>query len=418
MTKNNKKSKQEESFWEDIIVSEEIEERHTHTMRIINGTGIIIHSNFGRVPIAKKILKDLTNILDSYINLEIDPSSRLKNDRIQLVEDELLILTGAEAAFVVNNNAAAVLLILNTIANDKEVIISRDQLIEIDDYFRIPDIIESSGAKIVEVGTTNNTVLSDYESAINENTGLILFVYTSGYRIHGPSSSVKIESLLELGREKNIPVAFNLGTGIMFELEGIDSNEPKVPDCLLSGIELLCFSGDKFFGGPQAGIIVGKKEYIEKLKENPLHRALRIDKLSLGVLERTLHLMKEKKFDEIPVVEIIKTPVKKLKNRARKILNGIDKKILDNFSFKIIDSYSDISSLSLSRLPSAAIYIHSDKYSAQTVEKWMMTNRIPIFGFVYKDIYFLDMRTIFDRDVKEIIKRINQFDELIENKES
>ena len=201
----------------------------------------------------------------------------------------------------------------------------------------------------------------------------------------------------------------------MFPLEGVDDIETNVPDCLLKGVELLCFSGDKFFGGPQAGIIVGKEEYIKKMSENPLYRALRCGKLTLDVLEGTLNLMEDGNLDKLPIVEIIKTPVRKLKNRARRILKGINKEIKQSFSFKIIDSFSDISNNSMTRIPSAAIYIHSEKYSAGKVEKWMVSNDIPILGFIYKDIYFLDMKTIFDKDIKEIIKRINQFDMLMEN---
>ncbi len=383
--------------------------------RVINGTGIIIHSGLGRTPLAENVLKDLTKVLDGYINLEINHTTGLKMNRIKLVEEKLLSLTGAEAALVVNNNAAAVLLILNTFAKDKEVIISRDQLIEIDDFFRIPDIISSSGAKMVEVGTVNHTILSDYKIEINENTGLILFVHSDTNKMLGYSPSVEVEALLELGRKKDIPVACNLGTGIMFPLEGFDDIETNVPDCLLKGVELLCFSGDKFFGGPQAGIIVGKEEYIKKMSENPLYRALRCGKLTLDVLEGTLNLMEDGNLDKLPIVEIIKTPVRKLKNRARRILKGINKEIKQSFSFKIIDSFSDISNNSMTRIPSAAIYIHSEKYSAGKVEKWMVSNDIPILGFIYKDIYFLDMKTIFDKDIKEIIKRINQFDMLMEN---
>ncbi|MFC1562794.1 L-seryl-tRNA(Sec) selenium transferase [candidate division KSB1 bacterium] len=413
MTKSNGIHKAEDNFGVDLVTSEKNKKGiKMNIKKVINGTGVIIHSDFGRVPIAKKILKDLANILDGYVNLEIDYLTGLKKDRIKLVEEELLALTGAESALVVNNNAASVLLILNTFAKGKEVIISRDQLIEVDDFFRIPDVIDSSEAKMVEVGATNNTILSDYENAINENTGLILLVYANSYKNVGFSSSVKVESLLELGRKNNIPVAYNLGTGTMFELEWVDNVEPKVQDCLLRGFELLCFSGDKLFGGPQAGIIIGKKEYINRMKKNPLYRALRCDKLCLGVLEGTLHLMKNGSSDTLPIEELVKTPVKKLKNRARRILKGIDKKVLEDFLFKIIDSFSDISNISLSRLPSAAIYIHSEKYSAQIIEKWMRSNEPPILGFIYKDIYFFDMRTIFDEDVKDIVKRINQFSEL------
>jgi L-seryl-tRNA(Ser) seleniumtransferase len=258
---------------------------------VINGTGVVIHTNLGRSPIAEKAVGDLARLSGVYVNLEYDLESGSRGSRHDIVRDLLRGITGAEDCMVVNNNAAAVLLVLSAMASGKEVIVSRGELVEIGGSFRVPEVMEQGGARLVEVGTTNKTYIEDYRRAINENTGLLLKVHTSNYRICGFTRQASREELAALGREFGIPVVEDLGSGMFVDLGeyGI-GHEPTVQDSIRSGMDIVTFSGDKLLGGPQAGIIAGRKEYIRKIAKHPLARAVRVDRLTLSVLESTLRI--------------------------------------------------------------------------------------------------------------------------------
>jgi len=259
--------------------------------RVINVTGVILHTNLGRAPLAPEVRAKLDTIAENYCSLEFDLEMGKRGERTDIVEKYICLLSGAEAAAVVNNNAAAVLLALNSLAKDKEVIISRGQLIEIGGAFRIPEVMAASGAKMVEVGTTNKTHLRDYEAAITENTGAIMVAHPPNYRVLGFVKEVPLSEIVRLAHSRGIPVIYDLGGGVFIDLEKYQlPHEPIVSVNVRLGVDVVTFSGDKILGGPQAGILVGKKRTIQKIRQNHLLRALRLDKLILASLEETLKL--------------------------------------------------------------------------------------------------------------------------------
>ncbi|MFN3534916.1 MAG: L-seryl-tRNA(Sec) selenium transferase, partial [Desulfatiglandales bacterium] len=259
--------------------------------KVVNATGVVVHTNLGRSPLPRKVMEDLIEIASGYSNLEYNLREGRRGNRFTHVEDILKELTGAEAATVVNNNAAAVLLSLDTVAKGKEVIVSRGELIEIGGSFRIPEVMKRSGARLVEVGTTNKTKLQDYESAITPETALLLKVHTSNYKIIGFTQSVSNKDLVSLGKRYSIPVMEDLGSGCFIDLSQYGyEKEPTVQEVVSQGVDIITFSGDKLLGGPQAGIILGKRDLVERIRKNQLARAVRIDKLTLCTLESTLRL--------------------------------------------------------------------------------------------------------------------------------
>ena len=299
--------------------------RESGLRRVINATGVALHTNLGRAPLAEKALKAL-EAAAGYLNLEYDLPSGERGSRGTFVEPLLCALCGSEAALVVNNNAAALLLALSTFSKGKEIVVSRGELVEIGDGFRIPDIMAESGGTLCEVGSTNKTRLSDYENAINEQTGMLLKVHTSNYRVIGFSSSVQVRELAALGAKHNLPVLADLGSGAVLEASEYPfSGEPTVPQTLRDGADLVCFSGDKLLGGPQAGILLGKKELIARMKRHPLARALRIDKLSLAALEATLRLYENPKRakEEIPVLASLSAVSESLRRQAQALCREI-----------------------------------------------------------------------------------------------
>lgn len=286
---------------------------------VVNGTGVVLHTNMGRAPLSQGALEVVMNTASSYSNLELDLATGDRGSRYWHLEALLTRLTGAEAALVVNNNAAAVLLGLNTLANEKEVIVSRGQLVEIGGAFRIPEVMKSSGARLVEVGTTNKTYPADFEKALSEETALLFAAHTSNYKIVGFTREIGLSELVALGKEHDIPVMHDLGSGILFDLSpwGL-KEEPTVQASVATGADIITFSGDKLLGGPQAGIIVGKKKYIEAMKRNQLLRALRVDKLILAALEGTLRAYLTTVPDQqIPVIQMLTAPSAVLENRSR-----------------------------------------------------------------------------------------------------
>jgi len=315
--------------------------------RVLNGTGVVLHTNLGRAPLMAETLDYSLDLARSYTNLELDLDTGKRGSRYQHLESMLVKLTGAEAALVVNNNAAAVLLVLNSLAQDREVIVSRGQLVEIGGSFRIPEIMSLSGAILVEAGTTNKTYISDYAGNITENTAALLAVHTSNYRIVGFSQEVPLDELASLGRSKNLPVIQDLGSGSLLDLSpwGLDY-EPTVTECLQFGVDVVTFSGDKLLGGPQAGIIVGKRALIEGMKKNHLLRALRVDKITIAALEATLrHYIDGNPRQTVPVLEMLTCEKADLQNKAHQLCSLIEDFLQDwegGYSLRVVETQDKV----------------------------------------------------------------------------
>ncbi len=374
--------------------------------RVINGTGTILHTNLGRSLLSEAIKDEVWKIASGYSNLEYDLETGKRGSRYTHVTKMIKQLLDVEDVLVVNNNAAAVLLVLSTFAKDDEVIVSRGELVEVGGAFRIPSVMEMSGAKLVEVGSTNKTRVSDYEKAITENTKLLMKVHTSNYKMVGFTETVPNEELNELGKKYNIPVVEDLGSGVYLDLEKFGlKHEPTINDSINSGIDLITFSGDKLLGGPQAGIIVGKKEYIDEMKSNQLLRALRVDKITLASLEATLKLYfdEEKAKSLIPTAKMLSYSIDELENRANILKEKIDKKNLE-LSINVEDEYSTIGGGSMPGevIPTKIIVISTDKLSNSKLEKILRLSDSHIIGRIKDDKFMLDLRTIQD-DEYEII---------------
>ena len=373
-------------------------------VRVVNATGVILHTNLGRAPLAEAALKSLADVSLHYTNLEFDIEKGERGERYTHVEEDLCILTGAESAMVVNNNAAAVLLVLNTIAEGKEVIVSRGELVEIGGSFRIPDVMRKSGARLVEVGTTNRTHIRDYESAITQETALILKVHKSNFDIIGFTAEVSFQGLAELGSRSGVPLMNDLGSGSLIDLSKFGmKKEPTVQDAVKSGIDVVTFSGDKLLGGPQAGIIVGKKKIIDAVKKNPLTRALRVDKLTVAALEATLRIYRDelKALQEIPILNMMTKPIAELAKKLVKGLRGVSR---DSFEIIIRDGCSHVGggALPLQEIPTKLVAVRPKYISPNQLERSMRMNQVPIIARIEKDEVVLDMRTLLEGD-EEII---------------
>lgn len=372
----------------------------------INGLGIILHTGLGRAPYISNILERLIPISIGYSKLQIDEEGR-RADRYKKISRLLEVITGAEAGIFVNNNAAATLLILNTIAKGKEVIISRGQLIEIGGSFRIPEVMAQSGAILHEVGTTNRTHLKDYESAINENTAAILRVHQSNYRIIGFTKQVPLEELIMLGRRYNLPIIDDLGSGALIDFSKYRlPKEPLVQDSIKAGADIVCFSGDKLIGGPQCGIIVGKQDYIERLKKNPLTRALRCDKLTSAVLEATLQLFLKKEdiiLKNHSIISLLLKPIQEIKSQARWCLKKL--KNLSDVKLEVKWSVSEIGggSLSTEQLPTYVLSIKPEKMPVEKLARALRLYKTPIFGRIEDEHYLIDFRTVFKGEEKIVV---------------
>jgi L-seryl-tRNA(Ser) seleniumtransferase len=378
--------------------------------KVINATGVILHTNLGRAPVSQKALENLKAVAGHYSNLEFDLDQGSRGKRDVFADRLLQELLGCERAIVVNNCAAALFLSLNTLAEGGEVLISRGELIEIGDSFRIPDILRKSGALLREVGTTNKTKLSDYTEAINERTRMILRVHASNFRIVGFSSKPSLEELLKLAREKSIPLMEDLGSGCLIDLKlfGID-DEPDPRSSLKAGAALVSFSGDKLLGGPQAGILAGQELLIQRLRRNPLFRALRVDKLTLGVLETTLiAYLKQREAEEIPLVRMIHTPVAQIEGRARSIISQLPAH--DSVQVEMLDGQSVLGGGSTPDrgIPSKLISIHSASLSPAKLEARLRMSVPPVLSRVEHDRLLLDLRTVFPEDDVHLLQTLSE----------
>jgi L-seryl-tRNA(Ser) seleniumtransferase len=376
-------------------------------IRIINATGVVVHTNLGRSLLAADAIENLLAIAGRYSNLEFDLSKGTRGSRYSIVEDILCELSGAESAMVVNNNAGAVFLSLETIAKGKKVIVSRGELVEIGGSFRIPDVMARSGGILKEVGTTNRTHLKDYENAIEHDTALLLKVHTSNYSVVGFTADVSLETLVDLGEKYKIPVMEDLGSGtfVDFSKYGL-LKEPTVQESVKTGADIVTFSGDKLLGGPQAGIIVGKTKFIEKIKKNPISRALRIDKLTLAALESTLRHYRniEKEMDAIPTLRLMTLPLDHIESNAKTLFKMLENIGDPRLSVSLINIFSRPGggSLPLLKLPSKGVGVKVQGISANTVEKQMRNNECPIIGRIEEDLFIMDLRTILDDELKLI----------------
>jgi len=379
--------------------------------RVINATGVVLHTNLGRAPISEKVADHLKEIITGYSNLEYDLKEGKRGLRYRNLEWILKELTGAEDVCVVNNNAGAVLLVLSALAKGKEVIISRGELIEIGGSFRIPDVMAQSGAILKEVGTTNKTHLKDYEEAITEETALLMKVHTSNYKILGFTHSVDRKELVELGKKYGIPVYEDLGSGSFIDVRKIGlSYEPTVQEVLKSGVDIVSFSGDKLLGGAQAGIILGKKELVEKIKKHPLNRALRIDKMTLAVLEATLRLYldTDKALKEVPVWKLLSQPMEEIKRRAEKLLKLTGKTEKAEICIKKDESEVGGGALPLQKLPTYCVAVKPKGFSISQLDCKMRSMETPVVGRIKDGVYLLDMRTVFDGEVELMAKNLKR----------
>lgn len=375
---------------------------------VVNATGVVIHTNMGRAALTESAKENLWSIACRYSNLEYDLESGNRGSRYSHVEELICKLTGAEAAMAVNNNAAAVMLVLSTLAKGKEVIVSRGQLVEIGGSFRVPDVMAQSGATLREIGTTNKTHLRDYENAVNEHTAALMKVHTSNFKILGFTEEVESEELVELGRKLNLPVIEDLGSGVLLDLQKYGlPYEPTVQSAVKAGMDVVTFSGDKMLGGPQAGIIVGKKEYIDRMRKNQLTRAFRIDKLTLAALESTLmlYLDEQTAIREIPVLRMLTISCEELQKKAKKLYNKLMRRLGNKCSIAIIDEYSEVGggSMPLHKLPTKAVAITSTISSIDALEKEIRGYKTPIIARISKERLIFDIRTVFDDELDYIV---------------
>ncbi len=374
--------------------------------KVINATGIIIHTNLGRSPLSRSAIERLLAVASGYSNLEYDLNAGARGDRHSHCVALVKKLTEAEAALIVNNNAAAVLLVLNTLADGKEVIISRGELVEIGGSFRIPEVMKKSGALLREVGTTNRTFKEDYEQAINEHTGLIMKAHTSNYRIKGFVHEATSEELATLAAAAGVPFYFDAGSGLFSSAGLHDASEPTISDEMKKGLDVISFSGDKLLGGPQAGIIAGKAPFIEAMRKNALTRALRPDKFTLAALEATLvaYAEPERAKEEIPILRMLYQDSATLKRRAARVSRTL-KKTARSVAVDVVPLSSEVGGGSLPdvQIPSVGLALAPEKISVDELERRLRRLDVPIIGRIEKDRLLVDMRTIQEDDERELV---------------
>lgn len=399
------------SLVDDVInLSENISSSNMRS--VINATGTILHTNLGRAVLSKKHISKAIDIISGYCNLEYNLEKGERGERYSHFEKLLCKITGAEAAMAVNNNASSVLLILCALANKGEAIVSRGELIEIGGKFRIPDVMEQSGTVLKEVGTTNKTHISDYEDAVNDATKAILKVHTSNYKVLGFTDSVDVEELIPISTKNNLVLIEDLGSGVLVDLSKFGlSHEPTVQEQLKKGVDVVCFSGDKLLGGPQSGIIVGKKKYIDKIKKHQLTRALRIDKFTACMLELVLleYLNEETAIKNIPVLNMLSSSYEEQVVKSKKLYDGLNNSnFKNNFEIKISDTLSQVGggSLPLEEIKSSALIIKPKNVTVDKFEEQLRKLDIPIIVRIENDEIILDVRTIFDEELDIVINEL------------
>lgn len=399
------------------LVSKEVERLSVSSYRrVVNATGVVIHTNLGRSLLAPEALEAIQTAGKYYTNLEFNLAGGARGSRYSHVEELLCDLTGAESALVVNNNAAAVLLVLKTLADGKEVIVSRGELVEIGGSFRIPEVMASSGALMVEVGATNKTHLKDYEQAVTGNTAVLMKVHQSNFHIIGFTQQVDAADLVNLARQKGLMVVEDLGSGALtdFSVFGL-GKEPTVRQVIDSGVDLACFSGDKLLGGPQAGILIGKESAIKKIKTNPLNRALRIDKFTLAALEATLRLYldPDKALKQIPVLKMITMDYRAIRRRAaalkRKILNAAEPSV----NVELRDGASRIGggAMPLTEMKTKLVCLSPKTMAVTKFEEIMRLGPVPIIGRIENDRFIIDPRTMNVEDERIVVQALSKLED-------
>ncbi|MEW6696936.1 MAG: L-seryl-tRNA(Sec) selenium transferase [Bacillota bacterium] len=376
----------------------------TNLRRVINATGVVLHTNLGRALLSKSARHAVDAVTSAFCNLEMNLETGKRGSRYEPVEELLTRLTGAEAALVVNNNASAVLLALGTLARGKEVIVSRGQLVEIGGSFRIPEVMEQSGAKLVEVGATNKTHPGDYRSGITENTGLLLHVHTSNYRIVGFTRETTVEELMEIGKEFQVPVMSDLGSGFLVDLAQYGlPKEPSVQETVAAGADVVTFSGDKLLGGPQAGIIVGKRHYIEKMKKNPLTRAVRINKFTVAALEATLreYLDDANVLKKIPTLRMLTESTDLIAKRAEELAAKLAAKLTARAEVKVVQGSSQVGggSMPTAELPTYLVSCVPANLSVDELAIRLRRAEPAVVARVQEGQYQLDLRTVQPEEV-------------------
>jgi len=381
-----------------------------HFRRVINATGVVIHTNLGRSILTDDAAASVSQACRHYSNLEFSLDTGQRGSRYSHVEELLCRISGAEAGLVVNNNAAAVLLVLDTLAKGTEVVVSRSQLVEIGGSFRIPEVMAKSGAKLKEVGATNRTHLKDYRRAIGPDTGALMKVHTSNYRIIGFYKEVPLKELVQLGREHDLPVIEDMGSGNFFDFQAHGYNfmpEPTVQQVIRDGASVVSFSGDKLLGGPQAGIILGEKKYIDPIKKNPMNRALRIDKMTLAALESTLRMYLDPELarSKIPTLRMITSGEKELRQKARRLKNRIQKSIQADMEVTVFPAQSRVGGGAFPEqdLPTTLVGIKVAGLSCEDIRSRLLNTDPPLVGRVEEDFFCLDPRTIDDSELGLVV---------------
>ena len=388
-------------------LQERVQERLQPRMRaVLNLTGTVIHTNLGRSLLAEPALQHMLTMMAGPNNLEYDLATGARGDRDSIIEEMLCTLTGAEAATVVNNNAAAVLLTLAALVRGREVIVSRGELVEIGGAFRMPDVMESAGARLVEVGTTNRTHAQDYERAINANTALLMKVHTSNYAVQGFTKAVSEAELADIARARGVPLATDLGSGSLVDLASYGlPREPLPQEMIAAGCDVVTFSGDKLLGGPQAGLIVGSKEMVGRIRKFPMKRALRMSKLPLAALEATLmlYLRPERLTQDLPTLRLLTRPEAQIRAQAQQLLDAVAQAVAPRFAVSVMALQGQIGSGSLpvDRLPSAGLAIApvQKKGAGRALDELATALRrlpLPVIGRIAEDRLLLDLRCLED----------------------
>jgi len=376
-----------------------------HFRRVLNGTGVVVHTNLGRSLLAKPAIEAVVEACGHYSNCEFDLATGKRGSRYSHVEQILCDITGAEAALVVNNNAAAVFIMLETLAREKEVIVSRGQLVEIGGSFRIPDVMTKSGAILHEVGATNRAHVHDYENAINDNTGALMRVHTSNFRVVGFTKEVTLPEMRALGDKYNLPVIEDLGSGTLYSLSGEGLlGEPTVQQVVAQGADVVSFSGDKVLGGPQAGVIVGRKEYIDRIKMNPVNRAMRIDKMTLAALEATLRLYLDMDVARrtVPTLKMVTASQESLKSKARRLVDAVKDELGEKVAVGMKKGFSRVGGGAFPEydLPGTMVTVSPKDISVDDLRDALLDTDPPLVARIEDDVFLIDPRTLNSTEIR------------------
>ena len=393
------------------IIAAVLAHQQPNLKNVINGTGVVLHTGLGRAPIGHTVLESVLKRLTGYVNLEFDLPSGNRGERIDHVAPLLSALVGAEDSLVVNNNAAAVLLTLNSLAEGREVIVSRGQEVEIGGSFRIPDVINKSNCTMVEVGTTNRTHLKDYTDAINENTAALLWAHTSNYIVKGFTAEVSLDELVKLGKKHEIPVIADLGSGALLDLQtsGLPA-ELQVSEVLKKGVDVVTFSGDKLLGGPQAGLITGSKNILNKIHANPIYRAVRCDKFILALLEETLRTYNGNAVnDNNLMLALLSTPREILMKRGQEIFNSLPEETVKELGIELMPSQVEAGSGSLpvADIPSVALCFDPKNLKVTELARRFRTGSEPVIGYIRNHKFHIDLKAIVPDQLPRLIEAIN-----------